>query len=107
MLKTETARFYGWWVVAAAFVTSGLTVGIPYYNIPFFYDYFQRAFGWSRASITFGFPLAALLTIWAGPLVIHRFSPRKLIVLGSALIAIALAGFGWMGSSLSIYYALW
>ena len=28
----------------------------------FFYDYFQRRFGWSRAEITFDFPLAALLT---------------------------------------------
>ncbi len=88
-------------------MTSGLAVGVPYYNIAFFYDYFQRAFGWSRAGITLGFPLAALLTIWAGPLVIHRFSARKLILAGSALTAIALAGFGKMGSTLWIYYALW
>jgi MFS family permease len=107
MLKTETARFYGWWVVAAAFVTSGLTVGVPYYNIPFFYDYFQRAYGWSRAEITLGFPLAALLTIWLGPLLIHRFSPRKLIIAGSTLTAISLAGFARMGSDLWVYYALW
>ena len=56
-------RFYGWWITAAAFITFGLAVGIPYYNISFFYDYFQRAFGWSRADITLGFPLAAALTI--------------------------------------------
>jgi MFS family permease len=99
--------FYGWWITAAAFVTSGLTVGIPYYNVAFFYDYFQRGFGWSRASITLGFPLAALFTIWAGPLLIHRFSSRKLIVAGSALIAISLAGFGRMGPNLWVYYALW
>jgi len=100
-------RFFGWWITAAAFVTSGLAVGIPYYNIAFFYDYFQRSFGWSRASITLGFPLAALLTLWAGPLVIHRFSARKLIILGSALTAIALFGFARMGSALWIYYAFW
>ena len=105
--QPDQRKFFGWWISIAALFTSGLTVGIPYYNIPFFYDYFQRAFGWSRASITFGFPLAALLTIWAGPLLIHRFSPRKLILVGSTLIAIALGGFGSMGSSLSIYYALW
>jgi len=50
--------------------------GIPYYNIGFFYDYFQRAFGWSRAEITFAFPLAALLTVWAGPLLVPKFNPR-------------------------------
>jgi len=80
---------------------------VPYYNVPFFYDYFQRAHGWSRAEITLGFPLAALLTLWTGPLLIHRVSPRKLILAGSALTAIALAGFARMGSSLWIYYALW
>jgi hypothetical protein len=75
---------------------------VPYYNILFFYDYFQRAHGWSRAEITLGFPLAALLTLWTGPLLIHRVSPRKLILAGSALIAIAFAGFAGMGSSLWI-----
>src|SRR5579872_490924 len=102
-----TRKFYGWWVTAAAVVTFGLSVGIPYYNIGFFYDYFQRQFGWSRADITLGFPLAALLTIWIGPLVIHRFSPRKLILGGTVLTAIALVGFGAMGTALSVYYFLW
>lgn len=99
--------FYGWRVTAAAFLTFGLAVGVPYYNIPFFYDYFARAFGWSREHITLGFPLAALLTIWAGPLIVPRFSPRKLILFGTALTAVSLAGFGAMGSSLPVYYFLW
>lgn len=100
-------KFYGWWVTAAAFITFGLSVGIPYYNIGFFYDYFQREFHWSRADITLGFPLAALLTLWVGPLVIHRFSPRKLILAGTALTAVALASFGRMSGVLWIYYGFW
>jgi len=99
--------FYGWRITAAAFLTFGLSVGIPYYNIPFFYDYFHRAFGWSRAHITLGFPLAALLTIWAGPLLIPKFSPRKLILFGTAVTALAFLGFGLMGGSLPVYYGLW
>lgn len=93
--------------MTAGFVTSGLAVGFPYYNLPFFYDYFQRANGWSRAEITLGFPLAALLTIWLGPVLIYRFSPRKLILGGTALTALSLAGFARMGSSLWVYYLLW
>jgi len=100
-------RFYGWWVTAAAFISFGLAVGIPYYNISFFYDYFQRAFGWSRADITLGFPLAAALTIWVGPLVIHRYPPRKLLLIGTALTAVALFGFGRMAGTLGVYYAFW
>src|SRR6266481_1331867 len=102
-----TRKFYGWWITAAAFVTFGLAVGIPYYNIGFFYDYFERGFGWSRAQITLGFPLAALITILIGPLIIHRFSPRKLILAGTVLTAIALSGFATMGSALAVYYAIW
>ena len=79
-------------------------VGVPYYNIPFFYV-FQRAYGWSRAEITLGFPLAALLTIWLGPLSIHRFSPRKLIIAGP-LTAIA-GGIRSNGIGFRVYYALW
>lgn len=100
-------KFRGPWIVFAAFITFGLSTGIPYYNIPFFYDYFARDFGWSREQITLGFPLAAALTIWMGPLLIHRFSPRKLILIGTGLTCIALTGFGKMPGSLAVYYGFW
>ena len=86
---TRGGKFYGWYVVATAFVTFGLSVGIPYYNMPFFYDYFQKSFGWSLKDITLGFPIAALLTIWVGPRFIPRFSPRKLIIIGTGATALA------------------
>jgi MFS family permease len=100
-------KFFGWWITAAAFFTFGLSVGIPYYNIGFFYDYFWREFHWSRSDITLGFPLAAALTIWFGPMVIHRFSPRKLILVGTVLTIIAFAGFANMGNALPVYYGFW
>ena len=99
--------FHGWWITAAAVITFGLSTGLPYYNIGFFYDYFARTFGWSKSQITLGFPLAALLTIWAGPLLIHRFSPRRLIVIGTGLTFVALVGFGKMGGALTLYYFFW
>jgi len=100
-------KFFGWWIATASFITFGLSVGIPYYNIGFFYDYFQREFHWSRSDITLGFPLAAALTIWFGPIVIHRFSPRKLILVGTVFTMIALLGFGRMNGMLAIYYGFW
>jgi MFS family permease len=99
--------FYGWWIAATAFVTFGLSVGIPYYNLPFFYDYFQKAFHWDLQSITLGFPLAALLTIWVGPLLIPKLSPKKLIVAGTGLTAVALFGFSRMNGSLPVYFLLY
>jgi MFS family permease len=103
----QTGKFYGWYVVATAFLTFGLSVGIPYYNMPFFYDYFQKSFHWSLKDITFGFPLAALLTIWVGPLLIPRFSPRKLIIVGTGLTALAFWGFGSMSGTLLVYFAFY
>src|SRR3954452_5389816 len=99
--------FYGWWIVATAFVTFGLSVGVPYYNLPFFYDYFQKAYGWELKQITLGFPLAALLTIWVGPLLIPRMSPRKLIIAGTGLTACAFFGLSAMRGSLSVYFLLY
>src|SRR5512141_428176 len=99
--------FYGWWVTLAAFFTFGISVGIPYYNLPFFYDYFEKTFHWSRADITLGFPLAALLTLWVGPVLVHRFSPRKMILVGTGLTLAAFAGFGSMKGALWVYYAIW
>jgi sugar phosphate permease len=99
--------FYGWWVVAAAFVTFGLSVGLPYYNIPFFYDYFEAAYQWRRVDITRGFFYATLLTLWVGPVLIPRFSPRKLILAGTALTAIAFLCWGNMGRSIWAYWGIW
>ena len=102
--ESRKQTFFGWWIIIASIVTFGIAVGIPYYNLPFFYDYFQKTYHWRLDQITLGFPLAALLTIWVGPVLIPRFSPRKLILAGTGLTAISLCGFGLMGGSVYVYY---
>jgi nitrate/nitrite transporter NarK len=106
MIKRENMQpevvkkpFFGWAIVVASVITFGIAVGLPYYNLPFFYDYFQKAYGWRLDQITMGFPLAALLTIWVGPLLIPRFSPRKLILVGTAFTAVARSGFIFSSTS--------
>jgi MFS family permease len=100
-------KFYGWWITVYAFLTFGLAVGIPYYGGPFFYDYYEKSFGWKRPDVTLGFPLAATLTLWVGPLLVHRFSPRKMIVIGTGCTALAFFGWSRMTGELWMYYALW
>jgi MFS family permease len=100
-------RFYGWTVALVAFFTFGLAVGIPYYGGPFFYDYYEKAFGWKRPDTTLGFPLGVTLTLWVGPLLVHRFSPRKLLMVGAGFTALAFLGFSQMTGALWMYYACW
>lgn len=110
--RTKGAIFHGWWVVAASFFTLGLAVGLPYFGMPFFYDYFEQSpgsggFGWSRSVITLGLPLGTLATLWVGPLLVHRFAPRRMILIGTGLTALTLAGFGRMNGSIGLYWGLW
>lgn len=107
-----TKVFYGWWIVFASFFTLGFAVGLPYFGMPFFYDYFERpvgegGFGWSRSVITLGLPLGTLATLWVGPALAHRFSSRHLILIGTGLTALTLFGFGKMGGAVWFYWLLW
>ncbi|MBL8239705.1 MAG: hypothetical protein JNM66_19935 [Bryobacterales bacterium] len=96
-----------WRFAVASGVILGLVVGIPYYGLPYFYDYFESAFGWSRASIMLGLPVGTLVTLAAGPLLVRKLPPRLCIVWGAPVCGVAIAGFGVMDGSLWMYYLLW
>lgn len=107
-----TKHFYGWWIVFAAFLTFGVAVGVPYYNQPFFYDYYMKpaaegGLAWARKDIVLGFPLATLLLIWVGPLIVPRFSPRRLILIGTAFTMAAFFLWSQMGPSIEAYWLIW
>jgi sugar phosphate permease len=66
-----------------------------FYGLPFFYDFWVKEFGWSRATVTSGNAFAkvavGLLGFFAGWL-IDRFGPRRLMLTGILLGGIALIG---------------
>lgn len=93
--------FYGWWIVAAAFVC--LMVGInPIANLTFgvFLIPLSEEFGWSRSQAAHGISLAMLgFTLTqplTGKLIAHYGAQR--IILGSAV----LSGIGLLGISLFV-----
>jgi MFS family permease len=103
----EKKPFYGWWIVAACFLTFGISTGFPYYNIAFFFDYFRDDHGWPISFVTLGAPVAVLLTIWTGPMIVPRVSPRLLIIVGTGL---TFGAFQWMArlsGNQYEYYAAW
>ena len=67
--------------VATAFFALFSIVGFAFYGLPFFYDFFVKELGWSRAQVTSGNAFAKLVI---GPLFgffagvfVDRFGPRR------------------------------
>jgi predicted MFS family arabinose efflux permease len=96
-----------WGAAICSGLILGLVVGIPYFGMPFFYDYFEQAFGWGRPEALLGLPIGTLVTLVLGPLVVKRLPPRGCIVGGALVCGMGLAGFGFMDGSLWAYYGLW
>ncbi len=99
--------YYGWVVAGSCFFILAMTVGMPMYAMPFFYDHYIAEFGWDRAETTSGFFLSTMLVLPLGGLQVYRFSPRKLIVFGAVSFAVAFNCLGLMQGSLAFYRLAW
>lgn len=94
-------------VAATGFLSLFSLVGIMFYGLPFFYDFWVSDFGWSRATVTSGNALAKIVI---GPLfgflagwIIDRFGPRRLMLSGIVFGGIALIGLSIMTSLWQLY----
>jgi MFS family permease len=99
-IHPKTGLFYGWWIVAAAFLNLFFTTGVIYYGFPVFYPAFVASLGFTRAEVTQGFLLGALVVglpfgLFAGTL-IDRVGARSVILSGIGLIGLPLILMGWM-----------
>src|SRR5215475_12851002 len=95
MSEASSGRiFYGWWIVAAAFLNLFFVVGIIFYGFPVFYASFVESLGFTRAQVTQGFFLGFLIVglpsgLIAGA-VIDRIGARWVIVTGAAFVGTSL-----------------
>lgn len=87
--------FYGWWIVAVAFMTHCLTTGIVFYSFGVFLPALTEAFGWTRAQASLGFSLASLCGAFYSPAigrVVDRRGSRPSQLVG----AVAMASGFWL-----------
>src|SRR5215831_10729982 len=92
--------FYGWWIVAAAFLNLFFAVGIIFYGFPVFYPEFVVSLQFTRAQVTQGFFVGLMVAglpcgLLAGDL-IDRIGGRWIILTGVGFIGTALLLMGSM-----------
>jgi MFS family permease len=93
-MPQKQSIFYGWWIVAAAFLNLFFAVGVIFYGFPVFYPAFVESLGFTRAQVTqgflFGFLFAGLPCGLLAGAVIDRIGVRWVILCGVGLIGISL-----------------
>jgi sugar phosphate permease len=94
-------------VAATAFLSLFSLVGIMFYGLPFFYDFWITEFGWTRATVTSG---SAFGKVIIGPIFgfiagwfIDRFGPRRLMLTGITMGGVALIGLSFMTTLWQFY----
>ena len=94
-------------VAATGFLSLFSLIGIMFYGLPFFYDFWVTDFGWSRATVTSGIAMGKVIV---GPLfgfaagwIIDKFGPRRLMLSGIVMGGVALIGLGMMTSLWHFY----
>jgi MFS family permease len=94
-------------VALTAFLALFSIVGFATYGLPFFYDFFVKDLGWTRAEVTSGNAFSRLIV---GPIfgyiagwIVDRFGPRRLMLFGLVIAGAALVGLGAV-STLGFFY---
>ena len=94
--------------VTTAFLALFSVVGVALYGLPFFYDFFVKDLGWTRQQVTSGNALSKLLV---GPLfgflagmMVDRFGPRRLMLVGIVVAGSALIGLGGVSTLGGFYF---
>jgi MFS family permease len=78
--------------VACAFVTHCLTTGTVFYTFGVFFHPLSDHFGWTRAEISFGFSMAAVLGALYAPFVgrfVDRGGPKPVQIFGAVMLGAA------------------
>jgi MFS family permease len=91
---------------ATGFVSLFSLIGIMFYGLPFFYDFWVKDFGWSRATVTSGAAVGRIImacfAFLAGWL-IDKYGPRKMIMTGILLGGCGLMLMGTMNTLFQFY----
>lgn len=97
--------FWGWYVVAGAFITMGINYGARY-SFGVFLKPMCEDLGWPRSVVSFAMSLALLFYGIGGILsgrLLDRFAPRRIITAGSAIAALGFVLTPFISTPLQLY----
>jgi predicted MFS family arabinose efflux permease len=106
--EERSVRYPGWGVLAAA--AAGVMVSfspIVPYTFSLFLDPLHDAFGWKREAMGGAFALAAITVALVSPLIgllFDRFPPRRIILPGILIFALALAALSRLTPNIVQFY---
>jgi MFS transporter, OFA family, oxalate/formate antiporter len=89
--ETATGAYYGWRIVAVAFLTHCLTVGCVFYSFGVFFTPLLDEFGWSRAQLSWGFSSISIFGALYSPFVgriVDRYGPRPSQLFGVVVLGV-------------------
>jgi len=94
-------------VTVTGFLSLFSIVGIMFYGLPFFFDFWVKDFGWSRATVTsgnlFGKLIIGPLFGFAAGWFTDRFGPRRLMLSGIVMCGVAVIGLSTMTTRWEFY----
>lgn len=101
--------YYGWWIVAAGFVSTMLAIGSTTYSFGLFVAPLAQEFGLSRADANGGFIFLLIgFAVW-GPLIgrlMDRWPARLIMIGGAALFALGAGALALLQSPLMMGLAV-
>ncbi len=98
-----------WTLPIAGALGNSLTV-LLVYSLGLFMEPLTKEFGWNRAEISFGITVTNFTALGLGLLcgmLVDRFGPRRIGILGVALLCASVALLGTATGSLTNWYLLW
>ncbi|MBZ5855619.1 MFS transporter [Flavihumibacter profundi] len=94
-------------VAATGFLSLFSIIGIMFYGLPFFFDFWVNDFGWNRATVTsgniFGKIIIGPLFGFAAGWIVDRFGPKRLMLFGIVISGLAVIGLSKMHSLFEFY----
>jgi MFS family permease len=103
MPQNRPRFFYGYWILAIAFLCQLIMNGLGFYSFSLYVKSFSTDFNWSRAEIMLAATITSLCMGAISPLIGHiidRYDIKKIIAVGALILG---SGF----ATLSLTQALW